>query len=509
MIQREQIGAWLVARNSAINLVGQTISLVVGLAATPFIVTSLGADRFGLLSLALVTLGYFGVLDLGLGRSVTKHIAEILPSKQWGRLAAVVQTAIGIQTVSALLLATGFVALTSTLVTRILNVAPDLVYEAEAMFRVIAISLPIILVSTSLRGVLEATQSFVFLNGISVLANVVAHLGALSGAMIGLSLPSIVVLLLVPQVFVLFAYAGFVCRAFPPLTQNLLFDLSVARSLFVFGKWVMVTNVVWPLLVYLDHFIIASLLSTAAVTYYAVPRRIVAFLDRIPASIVPPLFPFLTTLGFSRIEETKRLYQTAVKLILALIGPLIIGLFVFGDRILGLVLGAEFNDSAIFPLKILAFGALAASMLHMPFTLLHALGRPDFTGKFYLVQLLIYPPFLYALIVQMGLIGAAIACAIREFVLLVVLSSACKRFFQIPLLGGTRLISVLLATAGIVGIATSVTSTLGNALTLSLGTFLFCVALFVSLLWTKTLNPREKQIIIAFIGKMPVLSKQR
>ena len=43
-----------------------------GVVAIPRLVHSLGVDRFGLLSLAWIIVGYFSLFDMGMGRALTK-----------------------------------------------------------------------------------------------------------------------------------------------------------------------------------------------------------------------------------------------------------------------------------------------------------------------------------------------------------------------------------------------------------------------------------------------------
>jgi O-antigen/teichoic acid export membrane protein len=59
----------LLARNTIWNLIGQLVPLLVGMVAIPPLVRGLGIDRFGLLSLVWVIIGYFSFFDLGLGRA--------------------------------------------------------------------------------------------------------------------------------------------------------------------------------------------------------------------------------------------------------------------------------------------------------------------------------------------------------------------------------------------------------------------------------------------------------
>ena len=66
----------ILARNTIFNFIGQAIPVIAGIITLPFIIKGLGTQRFGLLSLALVILGYFAVFDLGLGRATTKFVAE-------------------------------------------------------------------------------------------------------------------------------------------------------------------------------------------------------------------------------------------------------------------------------------------------------------------------------------------------------------------------------------------------------------------------------------------------
>src|SRR5439155_26363287 len=89
------------ARNTLYNVLGQGVPILVGLAAIPIILRSLGEARFGLLGLAWAILGYVGAFDLGLGRATTKYVAQYLAAgdeerlRRVGTLAVASQTAMG------------------------------------------------------------------------------------------------------------------------------------------------------------------------------------------------------------------------------------------------------------------------------------------------------------------------------------------------------------------------------------------------------------------------------
>ncbi|MGA3229657.1 MAG: oligosaccharide flippase family protein, partial [Candidatus Binatus sp.] len=70
----------LLARNTIINLAGEVAPSLVALLAIPLVIRVLGVDRYGVLTLSIMVVGYFGLFDFGLGRAATKFIAAAAAS---------------------------------------------------------------------------------------------------------------------------------------------------------------------------------------------------------------------------------------------------------------------------------------------------------------------------------------------------------------------------------------------------------------------------------------------
>ncbi len=79
-------------KNTIINFVGMALPLVAGFVTMPFVIRGLGTTRFGVLSIVWVVFGYFGIFDLGLGRTTTKYIAEALGRGEQEKLPAYLWT---------------------------------------------------------------------------------------------------------------------------------------------------------------------------------------------------------------------------------------------------------------------------------------------------------------------------------------------------------------------------------------------------------------------------------
>ncbi len=69
-------GAKRIARNTTWNIVGMCAPILVALYCIPQMIRGLGQDQFGLLSLVWMLVGYFTILDMGIGRALTRIAAE-------------------------------------------------------------------------------------------------------------------------------------------------------------------------------------------------------------------------------------------------------------------------------------------------------------------------------------------------------------------------------------------------------------------------------------------------
>ena len=86
----------LLARNAVWNLVTQCVPMAVAIVTIPVLIAGIGTDRFGVLTLAWIILGYFSLFDLGLGRALTKLVAEKLGLGRSSGIPPLVGTALGL-----------------------------------------------------------------------------------------------------------------------------------------------------------------------------------------------------------------------------------------------------------------------------------------------------------------------------------------------------------------------------------------------------------------------------
>ena len=420
-----QISGPLLTRNWILNLGGQVLPSVAGLFAIPFLLRGMGGERFGILSIVWVLLGSSAVFDLGLGRATTKSIAEslgrseaaLVPELLWSALA--IQVGFGVIAGASAALAVPF------LVARLLRVPPALSADTRLSFFLLAASLPLLLAASSLRGALEAAQRFDLVNAVKIPLSVSVFVLPALGMLLGLRLPGLVGILTLAWLLAALAY-WLACRqCFPALGRRFAVRREVVQPLLAYGGWVQISNLLTPLLCYLDRFFIGSLVSVAAVGYYTAPFDAIVRASILPVSLTSTLFPAFSAMNTPdsrrRIED---LYVRSLKSILLLLGPALLLVGVFAHSILQLWLGGAFAARSTRVLQILAAGVAINSMAVLPFSLLQGLGRADLTAKFHLLELPVCVGVLWLLVARLGIEGAALAWTARVALDAVLLYSA-------------------------------------------------------------------------------------
>ena len=402
-----------IARNSFLNLVGFTIPLLAGLVSVPIITRELGPARFGLLSLAFAILEYSTLFDLGLGAATTREVSASL-ARRSENVSVLISGSIFSQTLLGSVGALILIALAPVLVDHVFVIPPDIRNEAVSVFRILALMTPPTLLLLSLRGVLEAAQRFDLSNAVRVPSSVATFVIPAIAASQGYSLPAIVAMLLISRVAIVVVMVFVVQKSIPSLKWHLKFHWPALKPLFLFGGWMSVSNVVSPLLVYLDRFMLGSLIGLTAVGYYTAPFDGVMRLLILPASLMGAVFPSVSAMSaIGDHTSVKRIFSKALaKMLLIVSGPAVV-IAIFGPLLLRLWLGPVFAANGSTAIRILAFGVFINALAHVPSGVITAMGRPDVVARFHIIELFIHVPAAWFLITHFGVAGAAAAWTFR------------------------------------------------------------------------------------------------
>lgn len=450
LILRSRVG-----HNAVLNFIGLAVPLALAFFMMPIAARYLGAARFGLLGLAWAITEYLTLFDLGLGRALVKFVADSIhdDSRELGEIVSVSMTA---QLITGLVGGAIFSMASPLLVGHVFRVSADLSREAIGVFRVVGLSVPIVLLISGQRAVLEGAQRFDLSATIKMLSSLASLAIPAIGAVLGASLPAILLIVLATRIAVCVVYAFAIRRALPNLRWMKSRNLALLRRVLSFGGWVLVSNTVNPLLVYFDRFALGTIAGLAAVGFYTAPYEGVTRLLLVPVSLFGSLLPALTSIEAAGDRERFTHVAGASERVLAplMAIPLAI-VFVFAPELLHLWLGAEYAAQSASALRFLAAGVFANSLANPLFVMLYAKGRPDLPAKFHLAELVVHIPLTVYLIHGYGITGAAAAWATRVTLDMLLLLAGASRVAHTSLAGavggriGRTLCAIVLLGAGL------------------------------------------------------------
>jgi O-antigen/teichoic acid export membrane protein len=486
----------LLVQNVLWNLLGGSAPLLVAVFAIPLLVQRLGTERFGVLTLAWMVIGYFSLFDLGLGRALTQQVAEKLGAGQDEEIPALVWTSLFLMLILGLAGMLTLGLLSPSLVHHVLKIPQALQPETLQAFLLLALSIPIVISTAGLRGILEAQQRFGLSNMARSSMGVLTFVGPLLVIPFSRSLVPVVAVLVAVRLLGWLATLWLCFHVTPALRHRVALQRSAVGGLIRFGSWMTATNIVGPLMTYLDRFIIGALISVAAVAYYTTPSEVVSNLGLIPGSITAVLFPAFAVNFRSDHGCARLLFSRGVKYTFLTLFPMTLLIMIFAQEGLQLWLGNEFAEHSFRVLQWLAFGRLLNSLALMPFALVQGAGRPDFTGKLHLIELPFYLAAVWWLTGAMGIEGAAIAWVARVVVDTVVLFVMAQRLLRY----GASMVWKVALGAGlavlILAIAVFPMGTPAKAVFLFLTLFIFAV-----FSWPSIRQEANKEMIFSLFGR--------
>ncbi len=427
------VSAGLLARNATLNLVTEGCIFLVLIFAIPKLVFYLGEASFGLFSIAWVVVGYLAFLDIGVSSATTKFTSELLAKGEKSQVASLVRTALAANSVMGIFAGSVAVAVSPLLIRYAFKIPPALHSEALSVFIAVAFALPFLLVQGVLRAALSSYQRFDWINLVNGSAISLQWVVMTLLAWRGQGVVTVVWVAVVARAVMVVVYGFLLLRIVPDVFRRLHFCWETLWRLLHFGAWVSVSQIMSPILVYLDRMMIAAMVSLQAVTIYTIPTEVFNRLGVLPSSLMATLFPAFSHHGATGTDngQMSRLFSTTTRYLLLAILPVFAFLFVSARDILTVWMGPSFAAQGTMVLRILAIGALINFMARLPSVAVQAAGRPDITGKLHLVELPIYVALCLALIPRWGIEGAAVAYAVRLCVDASLLFWAVHRYCQL------------------------------------------------------------------------------
>lgn len=413
------------------SLGGTVVPLVVALVCIPLLLKLLGEGGFGFLAIAWMLVGYFSLFDFGIGRGLTyivsRNLAKDIDSTSVISSGLKVLFLLGL--VVALLL-----FLSAEWITKILvSDSSQSMLEYSQALGVLAVAIPSVIVTAGIKGVLEANGRFRQISLITIPTGSLMFIAPLVVAYQTTHMVLIFISLVVVRITqtVLF-WVSARRNSFIKLERGL--SLDSLREVVAFSGWITVSNVISPLMAYMDRFIIGAKLGLEAVSFYVVPFDMISRVKIVPRSIVTILFPHFTkVINTGERGEALSLMKKAMVIIAGLLAIPLVIVAILSEFLLTVWIDADFARASAEILSVLSIGFLFNCLAFVPSGYVQSLGRSDITAYLHITELILYIPILFYMLSVFGILGAAVAWSARvflDFVLLLYMAYRVPRLKQ-------------------------------------------------------------------------------
>ncbi len=408
-------------KNSVWNLAGYVIPTAIAIPAMGYLARVLGVELFGVYTLAIAIVGYAGIFDIGLTRAIVREIAVYRGNVDERK--KIISTA----TIFLFLFSVAgaiVISLSTPKIISLLNITAANHKDVQSSIQILVWTIPAFLLNQLWMSILEGDERFAILNiqrsfGSSIIAGLPALFvlasPSLYSAILGLAVGRLLSLII-----------AFVIVRNEIINAGFIFYRETFRRMIFFGGWITVSNIISPVMVYFDRFVISGSLGADKVGYYTAPSEIVSRLGLIPGALSRAVFPKLS--AAKTYDELKKNIKFAYLVMGLGCLPLVVVLILLAKIIMHLWLGEEYalHSQTIF--QILLVGFFFNSIAQIPFTVIQSLGKAKYTAFLHCLEVVPYLVLLYFLVNAYGVLGAAYAWTIRVFVdclLLILVSRKC------------------------------------------------------------------------------------
>jgi len=401
--------------------------------ATPFIVSKLGSEGYGIYALLTGLVGYYGLLDFGLGQGVTKYVAQFKASGDLDGIYRSVNAALWVQAIAGL---TGsvLVVVFADPILRLFEIPPELLNASRISLYITACGFFFTMLSGTFSSALMGLQMFKLIGKTNLLLNVCLTGLILLALGLGGGLLATVSLTAISAVVMFLVYYGLLRANFSGYRFSAAFDRSYLKTLASYSGYLFISKVSNTFGLYVVRFVVGYYLGPIGVTYLVIPSKLISAAGGFLSSAFGVLFPYSSSLSASNdlLSIQKTVVETS-KYLASLSIPMFLLISLFSRFVMTLWMGGEFAEHTWIILTLLSFGSLLGSLTAVPNLVTMGLGYSRIVGMFSIASLGFYLVLTPLLTTWFGLVGTGWAMVISTLPGLLLVGFELRRIFRLSL----------------------------------------------------------------------------
>jgi O-antigen/teichoic acid export membrane protein len=395
--------------NTAANYGRMLVSIATVAVLTPFIISRIGRDDFGLWSLVISALGFLGLLDLGMGTGVIKYVAQSKASRNIDRRNRILST-LGAVYLAIVAASFAAIAVLSIFFNQIFAIPAAQQQKTATLLWILAVRFVLLAIPLSLfRNALYGEQKVYLINSIQGVATIVYAAGTWVAlergfGLLALAWMNLGAMLLEYVGYMWFAYATIEDLRISPA----LFDKRLLKEAASFSSAQFLINIAALVLLRTDPLVVKAFLPLSAVAIYAVALKIAENAYLLAKQFTNLLGPLAAELR-ENAEETKIrfVFVNCTKFAMAPGVMLAVAMYVLGRETLTFWVGQDFAAGGVVLMVLLTSMALDMPGLTSS-AVLSMTGHHRITAWAAVVEVVLNVALSVALVRPLGLVGIAV-----------------------------------------------------------------------------------------------------
>lgn len=400
-------------KNSTWNALGVIIPALIAIPSLGILARGLGPDFFGLYSLIFIVLGYSGIFDAGVTKSVVYFVSNSKNSDK--EINNLVSTACLLLFTLSFIVVLPIVYFADDLILSLTGDPSKAHHEFTLGIRLALLSIPLIMLNLVFQGFFEGRSKFYELSLIKIVVNPLSSLlPALSTIILG-TLKAAITSLIIAKVVSLIAILIFYVRYLNHRGQSFgsVSTLSL-RKIIKFGGWISLSNILSPIMNTFDRFMVAAINGITNLSFYSIAADAISKFTILPISVSKVIFPIFS--NYSKKSTHRDVRKKSVQMIAYPMVILVVLGIIFAEKIILIWFGGEYLGSTIAVFQLLLVGLLFNSIAQIPYNVIQANGYASYTALLHSLEIIPHILFLWFMVTNYGIIGAALSITIRSAV---------------------------------------------------------------------------------------------
>ncbi len=408
----------LLVRSSVIVFVALILSKIFTYLYRIIIARYLGAEIYGLLTLAMMMLSWFAVFSsLGLNQGILRFISLYRGKKEEKKIKYIFNLSLIFLLVSSLISSVLLFSLSEFISLKIFHTQDLIIF-----LKIFSIGVPFFTLSKVLLSAIKAYEKIAWYSFIVNILENISKLGMLLFLIFLGFKTHAVVFSYVSGILIVFVVSYLVCKykisgVFGKQNLNKDIKKKIAKDLFTYSWPLLFFLVINRIFYWIDFFILGYFKDAVQVGIYNVAVPIALLLRFAPDLFLQLFFP-LTTKEYSRknLNLVKEISKQLGKWIFILNIPVLFIMFLFPGAIIKLLFGSEYFAAST-ALRILSVGTFVAAIFKISDNLISMIGKSKLLLTNLIITIIFNIVLDIILIPKYGINGAAIATA-SSFILL-------------------------------------------------------------------------------------------